>query len=66
MKQSNKNDKCENIALLSKINISWKNIISMKNLKEEIELLGHKNVITYLNSGNIILEIDRWSWDSTK
>lgn len=41
-------------------------IISMKKLKEEIELLGHKNVITYLNSGNIILEIDRWSWDSTK
>lgn len=31
----------------------------MKNLKEEIELLGHKNVIIYLNSRNIILGIDR-------
>lgn len=44
------------IVLLRGINISGKNIISMKSLKEEIELLGYKNVITYLNSGNIILE----------
>ena len=28
----------------------------MKSLKEELELLGYKNIITYLNSGNIILE----------
>ena len=44
------------IVLLRGINISGKNIISMKSLKEEVELLGYKNVITYLNSGNIILE----------
>lgn len=46
------------IVLLRGINISGKNIISMKNLKKEIELLGYKNVITYLNSENIILESD--------
>lgn len=44
------------IVLLRGINISGKNIISMKSLKEELELLEYKNVITYLNSGNIYID----------
>lgn len=44
------------IVLLKGINISGKNLISMKSLKEELELLEYKNVITYLNSGNIYID----------
>ena len=44
------------IVLLRGINISGKNIISMKSLKEELELLGYKNISTYLNSGNIYID----------
>ena len=44
------------IVLLRGINISGKNLISMKSLKEELELLEYKNVITYLNSGNIYID----------
>ena len=36
------------------INISGKNKISMTELKKEFELLNYSNVITYINSGNII------------
>ena len=42
------------ILLLRGINVSGKNIISMNELKCELELLGYVNVITYLNSGNVI------------
>ena len=41
------------IVLLRGINIIGKNIISMKSLKEELELLEYKNVITYLNRTSI-------------
>lgn len=44
------------IVLLRGINISGKNKIAMNLLKKELESLGYKNVITYLNSGNIILD----------
>ena len=44
------------IALLRGINISGKNKISMSELKNEFEKLEYKNVITYLNSGNVIFE----------
>lgn len=50
------------IVLLRGINISGKNKISMTELKTALEELGYKNVITYLNSGNIIFsseEIDK-------
>ncbi len=44
------------IALLRGINISGKNKISMSELKKILEENRYKNVITYLNSGNVIFE----------
>ena len=46
------------IALLRGINISGKNKIVMSDLKKEFFTLGHKEVITYLNSGNVVFESD--------
>ena len=45
------------IALLRGINISGKNKISMKKLKEVLEK-DYNNVLTYLNTGNVIFESD--------
>ena len=42
------------IALLKGINISGKNKIAMAELKEGIVDLGFDDVVTYLNSGNVI------------
>ncbi len=42
------------IAFLRGINISGKNKISMALLKEGFISLGYKDVLTYLNSGNVI------------
>lgn len=47
------------IILLRGINISGKNKISMDELKQELENHNYQNVITYLNSGNIILSSDK-------
>ena len=44
------------IALLRGINISGKNKVSMSILKSELENNGYLNVLTYLNSGNIIFD----------
>ena len=44
------------VALLRGINISGKNKISMSELKKILEENRYKNVITYLNSGNVIFE----------
>ena len=44
------------IALLRGINISGKNKIDMKELKKEIENIAFDEVITYLNSGNVIFK----------
>lgn len=44
------------IAFLRGINISGKNKIAMKDLKEGFESLNFSNVQTYLNSGNVIFE----------
>jgi uncharacterized protein (DUF1697 family) len=44
------------IALLRGINVGKKNWISMKLLKDKFEELGYSNVVTYINSGNIIFE----------
>ena len=49
------------IVLLRGINISGKNKIAMNLLKKELESLGYKNVMTYLNSGNIILNSEELS-----
>ena len=46
------------IALLRGINISGKNKISMSELKLELEKNKYQNVITYLNSGNVIFQSD--------
>ena len=44
------------IALLRGINISGKNKIVMSELKKEFTNLGYKEVVTYLNSGNVVFE----------
>lgn len=46
------------IALLRGINISGKNKIVMSELKKELTNLGYKEVVTYLNSGNVVFESD--------
>lgn len=42
------------IALLRGINVGGKNKISMAELKKTFEYSGYQNVITYINSGNVI------------
>jgi uncharacterized protein (DUF1697 family) len=44
------------VALLRGINVGGNNIVGMKKLKAAFESLGFKNVVTYINSGNIIFE----------
>lgn len=46
------------IALLRGINVGNNKRIDMKKLKIIFELMGYKNVFTYINSGNIIFESD--------
>lgn len=42
------------IALLRGVNVGGKNRVVMATLKESFEQHGFKNVVTYLNSGNVI------------
>lgn len=42
------------IALLRGINISGKNKVSMPLLKEALTAIGFSDVITYINSGNVV------------
>ena len=44
------------VALLRGINVGGHNNVEMKKLKTTFELLGFTNVVTYINSGNIIFE----------
>jgi uncharacterized protein (DUF1697 family) len=44
------------VALLRGINVGGNNKVEMKKLKSTFELLGFTNVVTYINSGNIIFE----------
>lgn len=44
------------VALLRGINIGGRNKINMKELKRSFERIGMLNVVTYINSGNIIFE----------
>ncbi|MDD3252442.1 MAG: DUF1697 domain-containing protein [Lachnospiraceae bacterium] len=46
------------IALLRGINISGKNKISMTELKSCFEELGYADVLTHLNSGNVIFSVN--------
>ena len=44
------------VLLLRGINVGGKNKVVMSDLKDMISKLGYENVITYINSGNIIFE----------
>ena len=44
------------LLLLRGINVGGKNKVSMAELKDLILRLGYENVITYINSGNIIFD----------
>jgi uncharacterized protein (DUF1697 family) len=44
------------VALLRGINVGGNNKVDMKQLKTTFELLGFANVVTYINSGNIVFE----------
>lgn len=46
------------VALLRGINVGGNNKVDMKRLKASFERAGMKNVVTYINSGNIIFEDD--------
>lgn len=46
------------IALLRGINISGRNIISMSDLKFKLVESGFEDIVTYLNSGNIVFSAD--------
>lgn len=47
------------IALLRGVNVGGKNVISMPALKKSFENSGFINVITYINSGNIIFTANK-------
>ena len=44
------------IALLRGINVGGNNTVSMAELKKSFEEIGFENVLTYINSGNVIFE----------
>jgi len=46
------------LALLRGINVGGKNIIKMTDLKAIFEAMGFSNVITYIQSGNILFQSD--------
>ena len=46
------------ILLLRGINVGGKNKVSMDDLKASLEDLGYQNVVTYINSGNVIFDTD--------
>lgn len=44
------------VALLRGVNVGGNNMISMSSLKESFEALGFTDVVTYINSGNIVFK----------
>ena len=44
--------------MLRGINVGGKNKVSMNDLKARLEDLGYQNVVTYINSGNVIFDTD--------
>ncbi len=46
------------LVFLRAINVSGKNIIKMKEFKSQLENIGFKDVVTYIQSGNIALTSD--------
>jgi uncharacterized protein (DUF1697 family) len=49
------------VALLRGINVGGKNKIDMKLLKQSFEQVGMRDVLTYINTGNIIFSTDKSS-----
>ena len=49
------------IALLRGINVGGNTMIKMADLKEEFEKLGFKNVVSYINSGNLAFDTAKTS-----
>ncbi|HEU5122155.1 MAG TPA: DUF1697 domain-containing protein, partial [Candidatus Saccharimonadales bacterium] len=47
------------ILLLRGINVGGKNKVSMTDLKKCLEKLGYSNVLTYIASGNIVLQSNK-------
>ena len=47
------------VALLRGINVGGKNILPMRELIESLEKLGCQNVRTYIQSGNVVFQIDK-------
>jgi uncharacterized protein (DUF1697 family) len=54
------------LVLLRGINVGGKNKVAMVQLRECLKELGYKNVSTYINSGNAILESDKKPPEITK
>ncbi len=44
------------VALLRGINVTGKNMIKMETLRATFESLGFKNVVSYINSGNLAFD----------
>ena len=47
------------VILIRGINVGGKNKVPMADLKKYLEKLGFSNVLTYIASGNVILESDK-------
>ena len=54
------------IALLRGINVSGQKMIKMAELKKLFEALGFENVVTYLQSGNVVFDYKKISEDKLK
>ncbi|MGE5607266.1 MAG: DUF1697 domain-containing protein [Bacteroidota bacterium] len=54
------------ILLLRGINVGGKNKVSMKELKELLEKSGFQDVVTYINSGNIIFATENFDIEFLK
>ncbi|MFM8423658.1 MAG: DUF1697 domain-containing protein, partial [Chloroflexota bacterium] len=46
------------LVLLRGINVGGKNIIKMADLKASFETMGFSNVLTYIQSGNVVFQSD--------
>jgi uncharacterized protein (DUF1697 family) len=44
------------VALLRGINVGGKNVIRMEDLRACVEAVGHTNVATYIQSGNVVFD----------
>ncbi|MGI8893008.1 MAG: DUF1697 domain-containing protein [Bacteroidia bacterium] len=54
------------IAMLRGINVSGQKMIKMTDLKKLFEYLGFENVVTYIQSGNVVFDYKKISDDKLK